>query len=220
MGAAATAKAEDKAAFELALENPLGLLVRNGPVTFHPQMSKAEFHRFLLRNDDLRIERDKHGYVTIHPIMTYDSGFLEGLAFTFLSNWSLKNRKLGRALSPSASFDLPDGSTCKADGAWVSIQKHNQLTEEERKHIPMLVPDFVMEVRSQTDSLAKLRRKMQDVWMANGVEVAWLIDPMRGTAWIYRKDSEVKSFKKFDGILTVGNLMPGFELDLKDLKND
>lgn len=220
MGAAATAKAEDKAAFELALENPLGLLVRNGPVTFHPQMNKAEFHRFLLRNDELRIERDKHGYVTIHPIMTYDSSINEGEAFFALKLWNKQNPKLGKVLSPSASFDLPDGSTCKADGAWVSIKKHNQLSEEERKHIPLLVPDFVMEVRSQTDSLAKLRRKMEQVWMANGVQVAWLIDPLRGTAWIYRKGGEVEAFKKFEGILTVGELMPGFELDLKDLKND
>jgi Uma2 family endonuclease len=218
MGAAATT--EEKAALQLELENPLGLLVRNRAVTFYPQMNKEEFHRFLLRNDNLRIERDKQGYVTIYPIMTYESGFLEGLAFTFLSNWSLKNRKLGRALSPSTSFDLPDGSTHKADGAWVSINKHNKLTEEEKKHIPLLVPDFVMEVRSQTDSIAKLRRKMQEVWMANGVEVAWLIDPLRGTAWVFRKGGEVEAFKKFEGVLTVGNLMPGFELDLKDLKND
>lgn len=218
MGAAATT--EEKAALQLELENPLSLLVRNRAVTFYPQMNKEEFHRFLLRNDNLRIERDKQGYVTIYPIMTYESGFLEGLAFTFLSNWSLKNRKLGRALSPSTSFDLPDGSTHKADGAWVSISKHNKLTEEEKKHIPLLVPDFVMEVRSQTDSIAKLRRKMQEVWMANGVEVAWLIDPLRGMAWVFRKGSEVEAFKKFEGILTVGELMPGFELDLKDLQND
>jgi Uma2 family endonuclease len=216
----ATSAAEDKAAMELELENPLGLLVRNRAVTFCPQMSQQEFHRFLLRNDNLRIERDKHGYVTIHPIMTYDSSINEGEAFFALKLWSKQNPKLGKVLSPSASFDLPDGSTHKANGAWVSMEKHNQLTEEERKHIPLLVPDFVMEVRSQSDSIAKLRRKMEEVWMTNGVEVAWLIDPLRGTAWVYRKGSEVESFKKFEGILTVGELMPGFELDLKDLKND
>jgi Uma2 family endonuclease len=216
----ATSITEDKAAMELELENPLGLLVRNRAVTFYPQMSQMEFHRFLLRNDNLRIERDKHGYVTIHPIMTYDSSINEGEAFFALKLWSKQNPQLGKVLSPSASFDLPDGSTHKADGAWVSMKKHNQLSAEERKHIPLLIPDFVMEVRSQTDSIAKLRRKMLEVWMANGVEVAWLIDPLRGTAWVYRKGSEVEPFKKFEGILTVGELMPGFELDLKDLKND
>lgn len=218
MGAAATT--EEKAALQLELENPMSLLVRNRAVTFYPQMNKEEFHRFLLRNDNLRIERDKQGYVTIHPIMTYNSSIKEGEAFFALKLWSKQNAKLGKVLSPSAAFDLPDGSTHKTDGAWVSINKHNKLTEEEKKHIPLLVPDFVMEVRSQTDSIAKLRRKMQEVWMANGVEVAWLIDPLRGTAWVYRKDGEVESFKKFQGVLTVGELMPGFELDMKDLKND
>ncbi|MBK9013045.1 MAG: hypothetical protein IPM82_02595 [Saprospiraceae bacterium] len=59
----------------LALENPLGQLVRSGPLTFRPRMGKEEFHRFLLRNADYKIERDKNGYVTIYPPMTYDSGF-------------------------------------------------------------------------------------------------------------------------------------------------
>ena len=218
MGAASTA--ENKAALELQLENPIGLLVRNGAVTVNPNMNREEFHRFLLRNDDFKIERDKNGYVTIYPPMTYDSSINEGEAFFALKLWAKQNPKLGKVLSPSASFDLPDGSTHKADGAWVSIAKHNQLSEEERKHIPLLVPDFVMEVRSQTDSTAKLRRKMQEVWMANGVEVAWLLDPLRGKAWVYRKGGEGESFKKFEGILQVGDLRPGFELDLKDLKND
>jgi Uma2 family endonuclease len=219
MGAAATLEKENVAKAN-GRGNPLMALVRNGAVMFKPVMSKKEFHHFLLSNDELRIERDKHGFIIIYPPMTLDSGFYEGLAFTFLSAWSLKNRKLGMAYSPSTSFDLPDGSTYKADGAWISMAKINKLSAEERKHIAAIVPDFVMEVRSQTDSIAKLRRKMQEVWMANGVEVAWLIDPLRGTALVYRKGSEVESFKKFEGTLTVGDLMPGFELNLKDLKND
>ncbi len=203
----------------LALENPLGQLVQTGPITFRPRMSKEQFHRFLLRNADYKIERDKNGFVTIYPPMTYDSGFYEGVAFTYLSVWSLKHRKHGLAFSPSTAFDLPDGSTHKADGAWVSMQKHNLLTEDERKHIPALVPDFVMEVRSQTDSLAKLKRKMTEVWMENGVQVAWLIDPIREKAWVYRQGDVVEDYTNFNATLVVGDLMPGFELDLKDLKN-
>lgn len=202
----------------LEMENPLEQLVRSGPLTFKPRMSKEQFHRFLLRNADYKIERDKHGYVTIYPPMTYDSGFYEGVAFTYLSIWSLKHRKLGLALSPSTAFDLPDGSTHKADGAWVSIEKHNHLTETERKHIAALVPDFVMEVRSQSDSLAKLRRKMTEAWMENGVQVAWLIDPIREKAWVYRQGGVVEEYPNFNAMLAVGDLMPGFELKLNELK--
>ena len=202
----------------LALENPLEQLVRSGPLTFKPRMGKEQFHRFLLRNGDFKIERDKNGYVTIYPPMTLDSGFHEGVAFTLLSAWSLKNRKLGMAYSPFTSFDLPDESTYKADGAWISMVKIDKLTPEERKRIASIVPDFVMEVRSQSDSLAKLKRKMADVWMENGVQVAWLIDPIREKAWVYRQGGNVEEYANFNVTLTVGDLMPGFELDLKDLK--
>ncbi|MBK9013044.1 MAG: Uma2 family endonuclease [Saprospiraceae bacterium] len=97
-------------------------------------------------------------------------------------------------------------------------EKHNQLSEDERKRIPAIVPDFIMEVRSQTDSLAKLKRKMADVWMENGVEVACLIDPIREKAWVYRQGGVMEEYANFDATLVVGDLMPGFELDLKDLK--
>ncbi len=203
----------------LALENPLGQLVQTGPITFRPRMDKEQFHRFLLQNGDFKIERDKNGYITIYPPMTLDSCFHEGVAFTLLSIWSLKNRKLGMAYSPSTSFDLPDGSTYKADGAWISMAKIAKLTPEDRKHIASIVPNFVMEVRSQTDSIAKIKRKMTEVWMENGVQVAWLIDPIREKAWVYRQGDVVEDYTNFNATLVVGDLMPGFELDLKDLKN-
>ncbi|MCC6725961.1 MAG: Uma2 family endonuclease [Saprospiraceae bacterium] len=204
----------------LAKEHPLLQMVQDGPVRFKSNMSHERFHRFLARNEDFRIERDKHGYVAIYPPITYDSSINEGEAFFALKLWAKQNPELGKVLSPSASFDLPDGSTHKADGAWVSIEKHNLLSADERKHIPALVPDFVMEVRSQTDSPAKLRRKMTEVWMENGVEVAFLLDPIREKAWVYRKGGVTEEYANFDAVITVGDLMPGFELVLKDLKND
>ncbi len=76
-----------------------------------------------------------------------------------------------------------------------------------------------MEVRSQTDSLAKLKRKMTEAWMDNGVQVAWLIDPIREKAWVYRQGGVKEEYANFDAVLEVGELMPGFELNLRDLKN-
>jgi Uma2 family endonuclease len=199
------------------IENPLTTLLRHGPVIFKGRMTREEFHRFLLRNGDYKIERDKHGVITIHPLMTLDSGFDEGEVFFALKLWSKTNR-LGKAYSPSTSFDLPDGSTCKADGAWISMEKHNQLTVEERKHIAAIVPDFVMEVRSQTDRLRKLKRKMEETWMANGVRLAWLIDPINEKAWVYRADVSTEEIKNFSGTLDGEDVLPGFTLKLKELK--
>ena len=198
------------------IENPLLMLVEHGPVVFKSGMGREAFHRFLLRNSDLKIERDKQGIITIYPPMTLDSGYDEGEAFFALKLWS-KSNKLGKAYSPSTSFDLPDGSTCKADGAWISREKLSKLSDEQRKHIAAVVPDFVMEVRSQTDRPGKLKKKMEDTWIANGVRLAWLIDPIKENAWIYRENGtseEVSFSEKLSG----ENVLPGFEFDLKEMK--
>jgi Uma2 family endonuclease len=185
-------------------------------MVFRSKMTREQFHGFVLANADMRIERDKFGTITIHPSMTFDSGYYEGEAFRLLANWS-KSSKLGRVFSPSTSFDLPDGSEYKADGAWISFEKINQLTTQERKHIASIVPDFVMEVRSETDRIAVLKKKITDVWLSNGVKMAWLIDPIKKQAWVYRIDRSTETYENFDHILTGENLLTGFEFDLNEL---
>ncbi|MBV6440740.1 MAG: Uma2 family endonuclease [Haliscomenobacteraceae bacterium CHB4] len=204
---------------EQEVENPLRFLTRYEPLVFRSTMPREQFHRFVLSHPDLKIERDKYGTVTIHPPMTFDSGYYEGEAFGILRDWS-KTNKLGKAYSPSTSFDMPDGAEYKADGAWISMEKINRLSPEERKHIPVIVPDFVIEVRSETDRIGKLKKKMTDGWMANGVRLAWLIDPLREKTWIYRADGSVQELNGFDRVLSGENILPGFEFNLADLKSD
>lgn len=202
---------------DLHVENPLHFLTRYEPLVFRSTMPREQFHHFVLGNPDLKIERDKYGTITIHPPMTFDSGYNEGVVFTRLGNWALTN-KLGRAFSPSTSFDMPDGAEYKADGAWISIEKIDQLSPEERRHIPVIVPDFVVEVRSETDRINKLKKKMTDGWMANGVRLAWLIDPIREKTWIYRADGSVEELSGLNRILSGEDVLQGFEFNLADLK--
>lgn len=199
------------------VERSLRVLQYREPLVFRSSMTREQFHDFVLKNTDLKIERDKYGTITIHPPMTFDSGYYEGLAFTLLGNWALSD-KSGRAFSPSTSFDMPDGAEYKADGAWISMEKINRLSPEERRHIARIVPDFVIEMRSETDRLSKLKKKMTEGWIANGVRLAWLIDPIRERAWVYSAGSPVEEFSGFDRVLTGGEVLPGFELDLRKLK--
>ena len=198
-------------------ESTIHQIVRNELLVFKSRMSHEQFHRFVLKNSDLRIERDKFGNIIIYPLMTFDSGYFEGEAFGILRNWS-KTNQLGRAFSPSTSFDLPDGSQRKADGAWISMKKINTLSEEERKGIALIVPDFVLEVRSESDRVASLKKKMSEAWIANGVKLAWLIDPIKEKAWIYREDGTVEEINGFETKLSGETILPGFELSLPDLK--
>ena len=200
------------------LENPLLQLAKDGPLVVRSRMPADEFDRFVLQNSGLRIERDKFGTITIHPPMTYNSAKNESRAFFFLQMWGHFNPKTGDILSPSASFNLPDGGQHKADGAFVSALKAALLPESELDSIPHLVPDFVMEIRSKTDRLSALKRKMEEVWIGNGVRLAWLIDPQSERAWVYRADGTSDEIPNFDQKLSGEDVLPGFELDLQALK--
>ncbi len=181
------------------------------------KLPREVFNQFVLDNPEMRIERDKTGKITIHPAMTFDSGYYEGEAFAILRNWS-KTNPLGRTFSPSTSFDLPDGSQLKADGAWVSMKKINRMSPEERRSIASIVPEFVMEVRSESDRLSVLKRKITEGWLANGVRLAWLIDPQKQQAWVYRADGSSTHFESFENTLSGEDVLPGFLFDLAELK--
>jgi Uma2 family endonuclease len=73
-------------------------------------------------------------------------------------------------------------------------------------------PEFVVEV-STSDRLKDAKAKMVD-WVANGVQVGWLIDGDRETVYIYRKGRP--EVEKLTGIRMLKGEGPvaGFQLDL------
>jgi Uma2 family endonuclease len=54
-----------------------------------------------------------------------------------------------------------------------------------------MCPEFVVEVRSETDALKPLQEKMSE-WIGNGAELAWLVDPSRKAVEIYRPGREAE----------------------------
>lgn len=190
------------------------------PLITAEAMSEADFEQFCAQNRDLRIEREANGKVTIMAPVHFDSGFFEGEVFGELRNF-VKNSKLGgRALSPSTGFKLPDGATKSPDASWISAEKLAALPPAERKKFAAVVPDFIIEIRSDSDKLGKLKRKMEQTWIGNGVRLGWLIDPVKQKVYIYRQDGSVDVIQGFDGKLNGEDVLPGFELDLGMLKGE
>jgi len=179
-----------------------------------PRMSDEEFDEFCLANPNLRIEQDPHGNILIMPPASYDAGNNEMEAGADLVFWN-RRTKLGKVFSASTMFKLPDGSKRMPDAAWISLEKHQRLTAQERKSFVRIVPDFVIEVRSPTDRLKVLQGKMRSVWIANGVQLAWLIDPEKRQAWIFRADGSDTHIVDFQQVLSGESVLPGFELDLR-----
>ena len=55
--------------------------------------------------------------------------------------------------------------------------------------------------------------------MANGVRLAWLIDPYEEKAYVYRQGQAVEELSGFDGAFLSGeDVLPGFMLDLGEMK--
>jgi Uma2 family endonuclease len=98
------------------------------------------------------------------------------------------------------------------DAAWVSREKIDRLTREERRKFLRLVPDFVAEVMSPSDRLPATQAKM-DEWIANGVALGWLIDGDAQTVYVYRIG---KTMEKLTGVTSLPGDGPvaGFVLDL------
>jgi len=187
------------------------------PLITAEAMSETDFEQFCAQNRDLRIEREANGKVTIMAPVHFDSGSFELDVATDLNLYVRKTKK-GKALGPSTGFKLPDGSTKSPDASWISAEKLAALPREERKKFAAVVPDFVIELRSDSDKLGKLKRKMEQTWIANGVRLAWLIDPIKQKAYIYRQDGSTEIVQGFDGKLNGEDVLPGFELDLGMLK--
>lgn len=180
------------------------------------QFSDDELFLFCVANKELRIERDENGQIIIMPPTGSLSSSHNMTVASLL--WIWNNRvKTGVAFDSSGGFRLPNGAMRAPDAAWIQKSRWDLLSREEQEKFAPLTPDFVIEVRSLSDSLAELHRKMQE-WINNGCRLAWLIDPVEEKAYVYTTQGPTKTLQSFNEKLSGENVLPGFELDLSLLK--
>ena len=179
-------------------------------------MSDDEFYEFCIANKELRIERDKHKNIIIMAPVGGESGYFEKEFIRVVGNWEVEHKE-GVSFSSNVGFILPNGATRSPDSSWVSEERWNSVPDNRKSKFLPVVPDFVVEVRSGTDSLDSLKSKMQE-WLENGVRLGWLINPQQKQCFIYRANGSIEILEGFDKILSGEDVMPGFEFDLKRLK--
>jgi len=191
-------------------------LVRIDPETLprvlilDPPVSDAEFEMLCRDNPDLRLERTREGAVRMNPPTGGWTSSGNSEISWQLGNW-WATHELGRIFDSNSGFRLPDGSTLSPDAAYLSEQRLRSLAKGEMRSFPRVCPDFVIELLSETDSLAGLRAKMDD-WIANGALLAWLIDPYRREAWVYRPGLDAE--RVASETLAGEGPVDGFELNL------
>jgi Uma2 family endonuclease len=156
------------------------------PIRIRPSapVSDDELMRFCRANEILRVERDANGELIVMSPAGADSGGKNSDITTDLTVWARRDGR-GKVFDSSTGFTLPDGSMRSPDAAWVAYPRWNALSKADQRRFAPICPDFLIELRSPSDSLAELEDKMQQ-WIANGAQLAWLIDPSRRVVAIYR----------------------------------
>ncbi len=178
------------------------------------QLTDDAFYALACANPDLKFERTREGELIVMPPTGGETGKRNGDIFGALWVWN-QQQQLGITFDSSTGFKLPNGANRSPDVAWMLLARWEALTPDQRRQFPPIAPDFVVELRSDTDSLPVTIAKMQE-YIDNGVRLGWLLDPKTKQVEIYRQgqDKEVLSSPTS---LSGEEVLPGFVLDLKGI---
>jgi Uma2 family endonuclease len=186
----------------------------NIPTTITLKISHEQFLDLALANRDLQLERNATGELIIMPPTGSYTGKINFDIAGQLWFWN-RQTKLGEAFDSSTGFHLPNGSDRSPDAAWIKQEKWDTLSLEQKESFAPICPDFVLELRSKTDSLEKLQSKMRE-YIENGASLGWLIDQKNQRVEIYRPGKDVEILEHPTS-LSGENILPGFILDLTEL---
>jgi len=117
---------------------------------------------------------------------------------------------LGYSFDSSTGFTLPNGAVRSPDATWVSNERWDCESQQQEEFSPS--PDFLVELRSSSDSLEKLREKMRE-YVDNGVRLGWLIDPKTKQVEIYGLGRNVEVLQS-PTTLSGEDVLLGFVLNL------
>lgn len=174
-------------------------------------MNADEFFAVCQLNRDLRLERTAKGDLVIMAPAGGETGNRNARLTAFLTLWALHDGS-GEPFDSSTGFILPNGAIRSPDAAWVKRSRLATLTPEQKKKFLPLCPDFLIELRSPSDSLEAIQEKMQE-YVANGARLGWLLDPPERRVFVYRPRAAVECVENPPAISGDPEL-PGFILDL------
>ena len=130
-----------------------------------------------------------------------------------LERWNQKEN-LGITFGSCTGFTLPNGAVRSPNASWLKRNRWDALTQEQKETFAPVCPDFVAELRSDTNCLKRLQNKMLE-YLANGTQLGWLIDRKSQQVEIYRANTEVEIIAPM--ALSGEAVLPGFILNLEPI---
>ncbi|MTJ19227.1 Uma2 family endonuclease [Dolichospermum sp. UHCC 0299] len=179
-------------------------------------LSDEQFYQLCQINEYYKFEQTAKDELIILPPSNLITGNREAELNGNLMIWN-RQTKLGKVFSSSTVFTLPNGGKRSPDVAWIANERWESLTIQEKEKFAKICPDFVIELRSRTDSLSQLQEKMQE-YLNSGLRLGWLIDPQNQQVEIYRQNQSVE-IVSLPTSLSAENVLPGFILELPVFKD-
>jgi len=180
-------------------------------VTLHLPLTDDQFAELCASNPDLRFEYTCTGDLIIMPPTSSDTGERNASLTADFVIWN-RATEAGRVFDSSTGFILPSGAKRSPDVSWISHERWDALSDQERQGFARICPDFVLELRSPTDRLSPLQDKMQE-YLDNGTRLGWLIDPMDRVVYVYQPGEVVERLEAPTEV-SGEPVLPGFGLTL------
>ncbi|MEC4803481.1 MAG: Uma2 family endonuclease [Jaaginema sp. PMC 1079.18] len=184
----------------------------NLPQTLKLHVTPEQFTALAACNRELQLERTAQGELIVNPPTGWETGKRNRSIIGQLDRWYEEYQE-GEAFDCNTGFILPNGANRSPDACWISQERWNTLSEAQKGTFPQICPDFVVELRSASDSLQSLQEKMQE-YLANGARLGWLIDPKNRTVTVYRVGLEVEILSNPTELLGE-EVLPGFVLNMR-----
>jgi Uma2 family endonuclease len=178
-------------------------------------LTDEQFYELCRVNAALRIERTAEGELEIMPPTGTKTGNRNLKLTQRLANWTDEDGT-GIAFDSSTAFKLPNGSVRSPDASWVRRERYDALTSEEQETFSPICPDFVVELRSATDSLSELQSKMLE-YVASGARLGWLIDPQGRRVHVYRAGAQEAEMLEDPESLSGEAVLKDFVLCLQEI---
>jgi Uma2 family endonuclease len=175
------------------------------------QITDEEFSQICQDNRDLRFEKNRKGDLIIMSPAGDETSYRNGRLTQQLFNWSDRDGT-GIPFDSSAGFILPNGAVRSPDASWIPLEKWEQISAQNREKFSPICPDFVIELRSGSDSLKSLQEKMRE-YIENGTRLGWLINRKQRQVEIYRQGQEVEILDN-PQTLSGEEVLPNFVLHL------
>ena len=180
----------------------------------HQLVTPEQFEQLCIEYSELRLELTSTGeLIVMSPAASETAAHNAYLTYQLMA-WTIEDGR-GICFDSSSGFTLPNGAIRSPDASWIKRDKWDLLTNEKKKGFSHICPEFVVELRSESDRLTKLRAKLVE-YIHNGASLGWLIDPFERRVYVYEPNQEVVILENPETV-SGEPLLPGFTLNMTKL---